>query len=153
MTTTFHVDVAISGDRTVVTIRGELDVDTCPQVTEATSALALTGHTLVMDLTAMTFLDSSGLTHFIKLRRRAHTEGWTLELHGASEQVMKILDLTGTLELFTLHPLREPDSQVEGTAPTERTPARLLPTGETTPGEHPEPAGPEGGEKAPSVPR
>ncbi|MFF3015374.1 STAS domain-containing protein [Streptomyces sp. NPDC057939] len=100
--TTFHVDVATFGDRTVISVAGELDLDTRAQVTHATSKLDLTGRTLVMDLTNMTFIDSTGLTTLIVLRRRAQTEGWNLELHGAGKKVIHVLDLTGTRELFTL---------------------------------------------------
>ncbi|MFD9457813.1 STAS domain-containing protein [Streptomyces sp. NPDC059985] len=100
--TTFHVDVATSGDRTVVSITGELDLDTRPQVTRALSHLDLAGRTLVLDLTNMTFIDSTGLTMLIVLRRRAHAEGWNLELHEAGTRVLHVLDLTGTREFFTL---------------------------------------------------
>ncbi|MFF3015357.1 STAS domain-containing protein [Streptomyces sp. NPDC057939] len=100
--TTFRVDVAAFGDRIVISVCGELDLDTRPQVTTAISALDLTGKTLVMDLTNMTFIDSTGLTTLIALHRRAHAEGWDLELHGAGVQALNVLDLTGTRELFAL---------------------------------------------------
>ncbi|MFF3020167.1 STAS domain-containing protein [Streptomyces sp. NPDC057939] len=103
--TTFHVDVCPTRERTIIRVVGELDLDTRPQVTHATSTLNLTGRTLVMDLTRMTFIDSTGLTMLILLRRRAHAEGWQLQLHNAPAQALHVLDLTGTREIFTLtHP-------------------------------------------------
>ncbi|MFD9724602.1 STAS domain-containing protein [Streptomyces sp. NPDC059072] len=89
--------------RTVVTVTGTINMDTCPHLTKVTDALPLAGQTLALDLTAVTFMDSCGLNAFLALRKRAEAEGGTLELIGVPQQALRVLDLTGTRHLFTLH--------------------------------------------------
>ncbi|MFE2927925.1 STAS domain-containing protein [Streptomyces goshikiensis] len=107
--TTMHpaqntVTATPSGPRTVVTVTGALDMDTCPRVTATTDTLTLDGNTLVLDLLAVTFMDSSGLNMLLALRNRAEAEQGTLELRGLREQVLRLLDITGTRDLFTFAP-------------------------------------------------
>ncbi|MEW1635303.1 STAS domain-containing protein [Streptomyces sp. NPDC093801] len=100
-------DVAVtapSPGRAVVAVSGELDVDTGPQLTEATDALTLPGLDLTLDLSAVTFMDSCGLNTLLRLRRRACAEGAMLRLCGAPQQALRVLDLTGTTGLFVLLP-------------------------------------------------
>ncbi|RCH61742.1 anti-sigma factor antagonist [Streptomyces sp. SDr-06] len=75
MPSTFDVAVAEHPCRAVVAVSGELDLDTCPYVIEATGALSLHGQTLIMDLSAVTFMDSVGLNLLLRLRQRAEEEG------------------------------------------------------------------------------
>ncbi|MEU6867705.1 STAS domain-containing protein [Streptomyces sp. NPDC046876] len=91
-------------DKTVVTLAGEIDLDTSSQVTEATAALPLEGHVLVLDLSGVTFMDSTGLNLLLALRARAQAEGGRLELTGVPRQALHVLELTGTRHLFALHP-------------------------------------------------
>lgn len=101
---TLDVHTTIDADRTVVAVAGELDLDTCPDLTRATLDLVLPGRTLALDLSGVTYMDSTGLNLLLKLRERAGTEDGTLELHGVSERVRFVLDLTGTRNLFVLRP-------------------------------------------------
>ncbi|MFE4257278.1 STAS domain-containing protein [Streptomyces sp. NPDC056883] len=93
-----------SGPQTVLTITGALDMDTVPRVTAATDTLVLVGRILVLDLSAVTFMDSSGLNTLLTLRNRIEAEQGTLRLQGAPEQVLRLLDITGARDLFTLTP-------------------------------------------------
>ncbi|MFI5639458.1 STAS domain-containing protein [Streptomyces goshikiensis] len=107
--TTMHpvlnIDTAtLSGPRTVLAITGALDMDTCPRVTATTRTVSLDGRTLVLDFSAVTFMDSSGLNMLLTLRNRAEAEQGTLELRGLPSQSLRLLDITGTRDLFTLTP-------------------------------------------------
>ncbi|MFE2553669.1 STAS domain-containing protein [Streptomyces sp. NPDC059355] len=100
---TLTIDTAThTGQRTVLTITGALDMDTVPRITAATDPLALGGRTLVLDLSAVTFIDSAGLNTLLILRNRAETEQGLLELRGLPEQALRLLDITGARDLFTL---------------------------------------------------
>ena len=99
------VHVRTHADTTVVAVAGELDLDTCAQVTNATDALPpLAGHVLVLDMSRLVFMDSTGLNVLLTLRARAQAEGGRLELIGVPRQALHVLDLTGTRDLFALHP-------------------------------------------------
>ncbi|WP_405812986.1 MULTISPECIES: STAS domain-containing protein [unclassified Streptomyces] len=100
-----NIDTAThAGLRTVLTITGALDMDTVPHITATTDPLALGGRTLVLDLAAITFMDSSGLNTLLILRNRVEAEQGLLELRGLPEQALRLLDLTGARALFTLTP-------------------------------------------------
>ncbi|MFE3197920.1 hypothetical protein [Embleya sp. NPDC059237] len=60
--------------------------------------------TIDTDRTIVAVAGELGLNLLLKLRERAGTEGETLELHGVSERVQFVLDLTGTRNLFALRP-------------------------------------------------
>ncbi|MET9855578.1 STAS domain-containing protein [Streptomyces sp. NPDC006450] len=105
MHSTPNTDTAVhAGPRTVLALTGALDMDTVPRVTAATDTLVLAGRTLVLDLSAVTFMDSSGLNTLLILRNRAEAEHGTLELCGLPDQALRLLDITGARDLFTLTP-------------------------------------------------
>ncbi|MFD6916003.1 STAS domain-containing protein [Streptomyces virginiae] len=93
-----------AGPQTVLTITGALDMDTVPHITVATDPVDLGGRTLVLDLAAVTFMDSAGLNTLLILRNRVEAEQGTLELRGLPDQALRLLDITGVRALFTLTP-------------------------------------------------
>ncbi|MFJ7158751.1 STAS domain-containing protein [Streptomyces sp. NPDC101118] len=96
-----NIAVSTRPDRIVVLVAGDLDVDTTSHVTDLTRAVELHGRVLTLDLSAVGFMDSSGLHMLLVLRRRALAEGGILELAGVPRQALRLLDLTGTRDLFT----------------------------------------------------
>ncbi|MEW1633010.1 STAS domain-containing protein [Streptomyces sp. NPDC093801] len=104
----FDIQVTERPGRTVVALAGELDLATCTCVTEATAAIALKDLSLVLELSALTFLGPTGLNLLLGLRRRARDEGGTLTLSGLPDQARRVLDLTGTRHLFALCPRPAP---------------------------------------------
>ncbi|MDX3234210.1 STAS domain-containing protein [Streptomyces sp. ME03-5709C] len=90
--------------RTTIALTGELDLDTCPQVTAVTDAVRLRGRTLRVDLSGVTFIGSTSLNMLLSLHLRAETEGGALELTGLQHQAQRVLALTGTCELFRILP-------------------------------------------------
>ncbi|MDK3256553.1 STAS domain-containing protein [Blastococcus capsensis] len=78
---TFDVARTTVAGRPALTVRGELDIATAPQLTEAADAvLAGSPSALVVDLTPTTFLDSSGARTLIVLARRAAAGGVLLHV-------------------------------------------------------------------------
>ncbi|MFD6885299.1 STAS domain-containing protein [Streptomyces sp. NPDC059957] len=102
MHSTLSVSTTMGADRIIVTIAGPIDMDTIPRITAATDVLALHDRTLTLDLSAVTFMDSSGLNLLLTLRDRIQAEQGALELHGVPAQPLKVLDITGARDLFTL---------------------------------------------------
>ncbi len=75
---------------------GELDIATKPQLEEAANAAIARGvGDLTIDLTELSFMDSSGLSLLIILNERASNEGWTLRLLKPAGPALTILTLTG----------------------------------------------------------
>ncbi|MFE5488949.1 STAS domain-containing protein [Streptomyces virginiae] len=65
----------MSTDRTILTVSGELDMDAAPHLTEAADVLDLPGQAVALDLSDVTFIDSSGLNALLALRHRVNVAG------------------------------------------------------------------------------
>lgn len=80
---------------------GELDATTAPVLREAIEALE-TGEepVIVLDLTEVTFIDSSGLQAITSSLRRLRGEGRQLQVAGASRSVRRIFEVTGLADLL-----------------------------------------------------
>lgn len=86
----------VDGDTCVVSIRGELDLAGAPQLKARLAALGGgAGHrAIVLDLSELSYLDSTGLAVLIAFRRRLGA-GQRLALASPSAQVTRLLGLTG----------------------------------------------------------
>ena len=84
------------GERCLTPV-GELDLATAPRLeSELERAVAAGAARVVVDLSQVGFLDSTGLRMFLALNERAHAEGWVLALTAPSESVRAILEITGS---------------------------------------------------------
>ncbi|MGW5047002.1 STAS domain-containing protein [Streptomyces griseoluteus] len=87
-------------DRSVITVRGEIDLHTCPQLSRAAAIIPLSGKALQVDLSDVPFMDSSGLNLLLLLRRRLQAEGGRLTVTGLQHQPARLLQITETYALF-----------------------------------------------------
>ncbi|WP_327085450.1 STAS domain-containing protein [Nonomuraea sp. NBC_01738] len=89
---------------TVVTVEGELDATNSAVLDAYVADVHPRGEAaLILDLTAMTFLDSSGLHLLTRLHVRAEERGGALHLAAPHERVRRLLAITGTDRLLTAH--------------------------------------------------
>jgi anti-anti-sigma factor len=96
------VDVASSPRYAVLHVRGDVDLATAPKLQAALEELD-TG-AVVVDLTEVTFLDSSGLSALVQARKRL-TEGptgATFRLVVARPSIRRVLEVTGLTQVFTV---------------------------------------------------
>jgi anti-sigma B factor antagonist len=88
-------EVRIEGDDRVV-VSGELDLATAPQLTSAIEALAGTWvQRVVVDLAAVTFMDSSGVAALCRAQEKLAVEGTVLVLSPISRQVQATFHVLG----------------------------------------------------------
>ncbi|MGM1065656.1 STAS domain-containing protein [Saccharothrix sp. Mg75] len=88
----------------VLTLVGELDIDTTTRLHDAVDALVLRrGDRVVVDLTAVAFCDSSGVSALIAARRRAAAAGCSLVLAGTPPHITRLLRVVGLLPVFPAH--------------------------------------------------
>ncbi|WP_369797984.1 STAS domain-containing protein [Cellulomonas sp. B6] len=91
------------GTRTVVHVAGEIDVSSADRLRERVSALVAEQRTdLVIDLTEVTFMDSTGLGLLVGTLKRVRTAGGRLVLVVDSERLLKVFRLTGLVQVFTI---------------------------------------------------
>jgi len=93
-----------------LTIAGELDIATAPQVEQAVGAMLEEGVSeLVIGLRDLTFIDSSGLRLLIALNNRATAESWKLSLVRPSDRTLSVFQITGADENLPF--VEEPSAQ------------------------------------------
>jgi anti-anti-sigma factor len=86
-----------------LTPAGELDLAAAPQLeAEVEAALAAAAEQLVIDMSHISFIDSTGLRLFLVLQERSTAAGWQLTLTRPSEAVRSILEITGAGETLPL---------------------------------------------------
>jgi anti-sigma B factor antagonist len=85
---------------TMLVVRGEIDLATAPQLRNELVRHLATAERLWLDLTGVTFMDSSGLHVLIASQRRADLLGAYLVIARASTAVDRVLEATGASPLF-----------------------------------------------------
>jgi anti-sigma B factor antagonist len=93
------------GEVAVVTVAGELDMATAPQLQQEVSRLVDAGQTnLVFDLADVTFCDSTGLSVFVRARNRCEAAGGEVRLAAPQRAVQRILEVSGLVEVLHTYP-------------------------------------------------
>jgi len=95
----FNVSVSGAEERTTVSVAGDIDLATAPRLREV--LLSVTGDVDV-DLSAVTFMDSSGLNALIAGRKHASGAGHGFAVLHPPELVERAMQLTGLADY--LHP-------------------------------------------------
>ena len=87
----------------VVSVAGELDAATAPELRERLHSLLDAGCAwLLLDLRELEYIDSEGLGLLIGVARRACETGGELALICARPNVLRVFDISGTRELLNL---------------------------------------------------
>jgi anti-anti-sigma factor len=94
----------IVGRRTVLTVAGEVDLDTAPQIADAIDdALEAGALELWIDLSPITFMDSSGVHLLVETNARLGQLNRRLAIVCPGGVVRRVLDLTGVAALLPLY--------------------------------------------------
>jgi anti-anti-sigma factor len=94
--TEFKIAQRITEAGMVLKVTGELDLSTVPVLTESVERLQSGTKALTLDLSDLSFMDSTGLRLLIALDRRANQEGWKLVLiRPQQETAGAVLKATG----------------------------------------------------------
>jgi anti-sigma B factor antagonist len=92
------VEVHDDGGRATVLVRGEIDIATTPEVDAAIAQI--TQADIVLDLSDVTFMGSSGLATLLRASKRAEELGGTLVLRAPSRPVCDLLAMTHLTDRF-----------------------------------------------------
>ncbi|WP_406195195.1 STAS domain-containing protein [Kitasatospora sp. NBC_01560] len=80
---------------TVVTVSGDLDLDTAPALCGALTTALNSHREVVLDLSGVEFMDCAGLGALVQAHNQADRVGARLVLRGADRSVVRLLGLTG----------------------------------------------------------
>jgi anti-anti-sigma factor len=103
----------LDGRISVIAVHGELDMSTAPQLErELDATLADTEASLILDLSACEFIDSTGIALVVRswqqLDREAGGEGrGRLVICSQNHQVRRLLEITGVEASISMHEQRD----------------------------------------------
>jgi anti-sigma B factor antagonist len=85
-------------------LRGTLDMATAPSLRAALLECSEEGqHEIVVDLTRVDFIDSTGLGSLIGAQRRAHQHGGSLRLVVNEGPLSRLFHITGLVRVFGMY--------------------------------------------------
>ncbi len=97
-----HVESIVEDEVTRLQVAGDLDLTAAETLTDAIDeALGDGARSLVVDLSRTTFVDSTGLSHLLRARRRADAEHASLRIVAPpGSEARVVIDLTGVGSLL-----------------------------------------------------
>jgi anti-sigma B factor antagonist len=107
---TLTIDVSSANDGAIqlFSLGGSLDIATSPTLRAALmEAVDRDKHELIVDLTQLGFLDSTGLGALIGAHKRAAEHSGSVRLVAQEGQILRLLRITGLLEVFAVYPTVE----------------------------------------------
>ena len=91
-------------DRYLITVPGEVDLATSPELDVAIIAAIDSGTpSVVIDLTDVSFMDSSGLGVIVRALKRCREAENDLDLVITNERVLKVFGITGLDQVIPIH--------------------------------------------------
>ena len=93
------VTVKTNGESSVVTVHGEIDLETSAELGTALAGLDAES-SVSLDLGAVTYIDSTGLRVLLTARDAASQAGGNLRVSATSSIVARLIEITGATELL-----------------------------------------------------
>jgi stage II sporulation protein AA (anti-sigma F factor antagonist) len=82
------------GER-VIRLRGELDIESTPDLERVLLRTRPAGQRVVLDLTELKFMDSTGLRVLLRARAAADQGRWEINLRNVPPTIRRLFDMTG----------------------------------------------------------
>ena len=103
MQSNFNVEVSNGQDAVVIGVSGELDLASSPALEhELERGTASRAALVIVDLRALEFMDSTGLSVLVRAHQRAIENGQRFGVVKGPQQVQRLLSLTGVADRLTL---------------------------------------------------
>ena len=92
------------GRTRVLQLVGELDISSAPALRERLMGLLAEDGDIIVDLSTLSFMDSSGISVLIVAHKRSLQQGRKLTLRSPGGAVAKVLEVSGTDQVFSIEP-------------------------------------------------
>jgi anti-sigma B factor antagonist len=97
----FSAKVVGLDDDTVVFLSGELDLATAPELTGVLSPLIARGpHEVMLDLSGLSFIDSSGIAALVDSQQRLSEQNRRLSIHHAQQGAVRVFEIAGLVDFL-----------------------------------------------------
>ncbi len=102
-----QIDVTKEGDVVVVTVEGDLDASSAPDLrAKFEELIGQRENQYVIDLTGVPFMDSSGIAALVNLFKRVRIGAGDVKLCGFQEEIEKVFKLTRLDRVFDIFDTR-----------------------------------------------
>jgi len=103
-----EIDVTQANEATVLAPQGDLDMSAADQVKRTLAGLIDQGKArLVMDLSRVGYIDSSGMGVLVSMMKQARAAGGDVRLCALQEDVRAIFEMTRLIKAISVHPTRQ----------------------------------------------
>jgi anti-anti-sigma factor len=103
MSSELDLSTTSEGVCAVVRVEGEIDLDSAGELSEAAiSAMQEIGPSIVLDMSGVTFMDSTGLKVLLAVHKRAELAGGRLVLAAPTRSVNRVVSITGFDQTFAV---------------------------------------------------
>src|SRR6185437_12065107 len=102
----FDVDLSADdfGGQAVVALSGELELLDIPAVaSHLIAVVAAYGPSIIVDLAGLALIDPCGLDVLVRMLRWTRECGGGLSLAGPQQQVRRVLEITGLIDVFPVY--------------------------------------------------
>lgn len=101
----FEISTAMSdGSTSIISVTGELDLSTADQLADAALVATSGTHRVALDLSACTFIDSSGLRAVLRMHKDLAEDGKPTAIVVSDGHVRKLLSLTAIDQSIRVFP-------------------------------------------------
>lgn len=99
----FDVTYHLEGEIAVVELSGWIEISSAPRLRDTVIPLIDEGHVhLVLDMTSVVFLDSTGIGVVVGLLHRLRSRDGSLAIAGAKDRVLKAFQISQLTKILTL---------------------------------------------------
>jgi anti-sigma B factor antagonist len=105
----FSVELVHAGDDVaIVALTGEVDIYSAPQFKETlVRGIDEGARHIIVDLAAVTFIDSTALGVLVSGAKRVRPQNGTLDIVCSDENITRIFEITGLDRIFGIHASRD----------------------------------------------
>ena len=99
----FRVDRVVEDSHAVLHLYGDVDYETAPWLDDALRSVEALGLSqIVLDLSGLAFIDSSGLNRLVVALKRQREQGGDVVLRSPGQHTLRVLEIVGLTQVFTI---------------------------------------------------
>jgi anti-sigma B factor antagonist len=98
-----NCEIRDEGDAAVVALSGDIDLETSPKVRTALLDCVGMKRSVVVDMSAVAYIDSSGVASLVEAFQSARKSDTRFVLAQVSDAAMRVLELARLDKVFTIH--------------------------------------------------
>lgn len=90
-------------DRLIIALDGDVDLNRAPEIRKMLLDCVGRGHDVLVDLSGVTYIDSSGIASLVEALQEAGKKGTGLGLVAVSDDARKVFELARLDKVFAIH--------------------------------------------------